>query len=59
MAQLWTDFHKVLSFARNRAAALDASISARFAGKSDAVVRELVKTLHAKRTDPANALATV
>ena len=32
---------------------------ARIAGKSDAEIRELVKTLHAKRTDPANALATV
>ena len=33
--------------------------AARIAGKSDADIRELVKTLHAKRTDPANALATV
>ena len=33
--------------------------AARIAGKSDAEIRELVKTLHAKRTDPANALATV
>ena len=32
---------------------------ARIAGKSDAEIRELVKTLHAKRTDPANVLATV
>ena len=32
---------------------------ARIAGKTDAEIRELVKTLHAKRTDPANALATV
>ena len=32
---------------------------ARIAGKSDAEIRELVNTLHAKRTDPANALATV
>ena len=31
---------------------------ARIAGKSDDEIRELVKTLHAKRTDPANALAT-
>ena len=33
--------------------------AARIAGKSDAELRELVKTLHAKRNDPANALATV
>ena len=33
--------------------------AARIAGKSDAELRELVKALHAKRTDPANALATV
>ena len=33
--------------------------SARIAGKSDAEIRELVKTLHAKRTDPAKALAMV
>lgn len=33
--------------------------AARIAGKSDAEIRELVKTLHAKRTDPANALAMV
>ena len=33
--------------------------AARIAGKSDAEIRELVKTLHAKRTDPANVLATV
>ena len=33
--------------------------AARIAGKSEAEIRELVKTLHAKRTDPANALATV
>lgn len=33
--------------------------TARVAGKSDAEIRELVKALHAKRTDPANALATV
>ena len=59
MAQLWTDFHKVLSFDRNRAAALDALISALIAGKSDAEIRKSVKILHAKRTDPANALATV
>ena len=32
---------------------------ARIAGKSNAEIRELVNTLHAKRTDPANALATV
>ena len=32
---------------------------ARIAGKSDAEIRGLVKTLHAKRTDPANVLATV
>ena len=38
---------------------VDALISARVAGKSDAEIRELVNTLHAKRTDPANALATV
>lgn len=38
---------------------VDALISARVAGKSDAELRELVKTLHANRTDPANALATV
>ena len=29
---------------------VDALISARIAGKSDAEIRELVKTLHAKRT---------
>ncbi len=33
--------------------------AARIAGKSDADIRQLVKTLHAKRTDPANALAAV
>ena len=33
--------------------------AARIAGKSDAEIRELVKTFHAKRTDPANVLATV
>lgn len=33
--------------------------AARIAGKTEAEIRELVKTLHAKRTDPANALATV
>ena len=33
--------------------------AARIAGKSKAEIRELVKTLHAKRLDPANALATV
>ena len=33
--------------------------AARIAGKSEVEIRELVKTLHAKRTDPANALATV
>ena len=33
--------------------------AARIAGKSDAAIRELVKTLHAKRIDPANVLATV
>ena len=38
---------------------VDALISARIAGKSDAEIRELVKALHAKRTDPAHALATV
>ena len=38
---------------------VDALITARIAGKSDAEIRELVKTLHAKRTAPANALATV
>ena len=38
---------------------VDALISARIAGQSNAEIRELVKTLHAKRTDPANALATV
>lgn len=38
---------------------VDALISARIACKSDAEIRELVKTLHAKRSDSANALATV
>lgn len=38
---------------------VNALITARIAGKSDAETRELVKTLHAKRTAPANALATV
>ena len=33
--------------------------AARIAGKSDAEIRELVNTLHAKRTDSNNALATV
>ena len=32
---------------------------ARISGKSEAEIRELVKTLHAKRTDPANTLAAV
>ena len=41
------------------AADVSAINQARIAGKSDAEIRELVKTLHAKRTDPANALATV
>ena len=31
----------------------------RIAGKSDAEIRELVKTLQAKRTDQANVLANV
>jgi prophage regulatory protein len=38
---------------------VDALISTRVAGKTEAEIRELVNTLHAKRTDPANALATV
>jgi prophage regulatory protein len=38
---------------------IDAINTARVAGKSDAEIRELVKALHDKRTDPANALATV
>ena len=33
--------------------------AARIAGKSDAEIREPVKTLRANRIDPANALATV
>ena len=38
---------------------VDALITARVAGKSDTEIRELVKILHAKRTDPASTLATV
>ena len=34
---------------------VDALISARIAGKSDAEIRELVKRLHAKRAELANA----
>ncbi len=38
---------------------VDALISARIAGKSDAEIRELVNALHAKRIAPATALATL
>ena len=34
---------------------VDAIITARIAGKSDAQIRELVQTLHAKRTELATA----